>query len=74
VVALIEAVDGDEEPLGHTDWAMFLTAALTGLRQSELLGLQWRDVGERGNAPDRQGREDRGEGAFAVRGPRTGCG
>jgi integrase len=23
---------------------MFLTAALTGLRQSELLGLQWRDV------------------------------
>ena len=44
LVALLEAVDIDEEPLGHTDWAMFLTAALTGLRQSELLGLQWRDV------------------------------
>ena len=39
-----EAVDIDAEPLGHTDWVMFLTAALTGLRQSELLGLQWRDV------------------------------
>ncbi len=44
LVALLEAVDIDAEPLGHTDWAMFLTAALTGLRQSELLGLQWRDV------------------------------
>jgi integrase len=44
LVALLEAVDVDEEPLGHTDWAMFLTAALTGLRQSELLGLEWRDI------------------------------
>jgi len=44
LVALLEAIDIDAEPLGHTDWAMFLTAALTGLRQSELLGLQWRDV------------------------------
>lgn len=41
---MLAAVDLDSEPLGHTDWAMFLTAALTGLRQSELLGLQWRDV------------------------------
>lgn len=44
LVALLEAVDVDAKPLGHTDWAMFLTAALTGLRQSELLALQWRDV------------------------------
>lgn len=44
LIALLEAIDIDEGPLGHTDWAMFLTAALTGLRQSELLGLQWRDV------------------------------
>ncbi len=44
LVALLEGIDVDAKPLGHTDWAMFLTAALTGLRQSELLGLQWRDV------------------------------
>jgi integrase len=44
LVALLEAVDIEAKPLGHTDWAMFLTAALTGLRQSELLGLMWRDV------------------------------
>ncbi|HYJ21949.1 MAG TPA: site-specific integrase [Solirubrobacterales bacterium] len=44
LVALLKAVNIEEEPLGHTDRAMFLTAALTGLRQSELLGLEWRDV------------------------------
>ena len=44
LVALLEAVDVEKEPLGHTDWAMFLTAALTGLRQSELLALEWRDI------------------------------
>jgi len=44
LVTLLKGVDVDAEPLGHTDWAIFLTAALTGLRQSELLGLQWRDV------------------------------
>lgn len=44
LVALLEAIDVEEKPFGHTDWAMFLTAALTGLRQGELLALRWRDV------------------------------
>lgn len=44
LVALLEGIDVHAKPLGHTDWAMFLTAALTGLRQSELLALQWRDI------------------------------
>lgn len=44
LVALLGVIDVDAEPFGHTDWSMFLTAALTGLRQSELLGLQWRDI------------------------------
>ena len=30
--------------VGRTDFAIFLTAAMTGLRQSELLALRWRDV------------------------------
>jgi integrase len=42
--ALLEAVDVAREPLGHVDRAMFLTAAMTGLRQGELLALRWRDV------------------------------
>jgi integrase len=42
--ALLEAVDVAHEPLGHVDRAMFLTAAMTGLRQGELLALRWRDV------------------------------
>lgn len=36
--ALLRAASSD------TDHALFLTAAMTGLRQGELLGLQWRDV------------------------------
>ncbi len=44
LVALLGAADAGAEPLGPTDRALFLAAALSGLRQSELLGLQWRDV------------------------------
>jgi integrase len=36
--ALLRAADSD------TDRVLFLTAAMTGLRQGELLGLQWRDI------------------------------
>ncbi len=32
------------EPLGNTDFTLFLTAAMTGLRQGELLALRWGDV------------------------------
>jgi integrase len=42
--ALIAAVDVSEEPYGPTDRAIFLTAAMTGMRQGELLALRWRDV------------------------------
>jgi integrase len=42
--ALLEAVDVEHEPLGRVDRAIFLTAAMTGLRQGELLALRWRDV------------------------------
>jgi integrase len=34
----------DDDPLGPTDRVLYLTAAMTGLRQGELLGLRWRDV------------------------------
>ena len=37
-----EAVLGDD--LARVDRALYLTAAMTGLRQGELLGLRWRDV------------------------------
>lgn len=33
-----------EDPLGHTLRALYLTAAMTGLRQGELLALRWRDI------------------------------
>lgn len=42
--ALLVAVDPEAEPFGRTDRALILTAAMTGLRQGELLALRWRDV------------------------------
>ena len=33
-----------DDTLGPTDRVLWLTAAMTGLRQGELAGLRWRDV------------------------------
>ncbi|HEV7529177.1 MAG TPA: site-specific integrase [Solirubrobacteraceae bacterium] len=41
--ALLRAVALDD-PLGPTDHALFTVAAMTGLRQGELVALRWRDV------------------------------
>ncbi len=43
VEALLRAVPTDDV-FGPTDRALYLTAAMTGFRQGELLGLRWRDV------------------------------
>ena len=40
--ALLRAIPGDE--LGALEVPLYLTAALTGLRQGELIALRWRDV------------------------------
>ncbi len=40
--ALLAAVPGDD--LGHVERVMYLAAALTGMRQGELLALRWQDV------------------------------
>lgn len=42
--ALLAAVDRNAEPFGASDAVLFLTAAMTGLRQGELLALRWRDI------------------------------
>lgn len=44
--AEVEAVmrEVPEDALGPTERALYLTAAMTGLRQGELLALRWRDV------------------------------
>jgi integrase len=42
VEALIRATPDDD--LGHVERVMYLTAAMTGMRQGELLALRWRDV------------------------------
>jgi len=36
--------DDEDDVLGPTLRALYLTAAMTGLRQGELLGLRWRDI------------------------------
>lgn len=41
---LFDAVDTSNQPLGQTDRALYMTAAMTGLRQGELLALRWRDI------------------------------
>ena len=42
--ALIASVDVTAVLFGSTDRAIFLTAAMTGMRQGELLALRWRDA------------------------------
>jgi integrase len=42
VEALLRAVPDDA--LGRVERVMYVTAAMTGMRQGELLGLRWRDV------------------------------
>lgn len=42
VEALLRAVPDDE--LGRVERAMYLTAAMTGMRQGELLALRWMDI------------------------------
>jgi len=42
VEALLRAVPDD--PLGRVERVMYLTAAITGMRQGELFALRWRDV------------------------------
>lgn len=44
LAAFLDVIDISVEPFGHTDRALFLTAAMTGMRQGELLALRWRDV------------------------------
>jgi integrase len=41
---LIGSIDVFAVPFGSTNRAIFLTAAMTGMRQGELLALRWRDV------------------------------
>jgi len=41
---LLQAVDPSAVPFGKTDRVLFMTAAMTGLRQGELLALRRRDI------------------------------
>jgi integrase len=42
--AVVEAIDISKRPFGILDRAIILTAAMTGMRQGELLALRWRDI------------------------------
>lgn len=42
--AVLAAVDVDQQPFGALDRAIFLTAAMSGMRQGELLALRWLDI------------------------------
>lgn len=42
--AVLDAIDVAERPFGAIDRAIVLTAAMTGMRQGELLALRWLDV------------------------------
>lgn len=42
--AVLGAIDVAEKPFGAIDRAIVLTAAMSGMRQGELLALRWRDV------------------------------
>jgi integrase len=42
--AVLSAIDVTKKPFGAIDRAIVLTAAMTGMRQGELLALRWRDV------------------------------
>jgi integrase len=42
--AVLSAIDVTKKPFGVIDRAIVLTAAMTGMRQGELLALRWRDV------------------------------
>jgi len=40
----VKAIDVEDRPFGAVDRAIVLTAAMTGMRQGELLALRWLDV------------------------------
>lgn len=42
--AVLSAIDAAKKPFGAIDKAIVLTAAMTGMRQGELLALRWMDV------------------------------
>lgn len=42
--ALLRGAPTEDDPFGPTDRTLYLVAAMTGLRQGELLALRWRDV------------------------------